>query len=149
MTDISDLSSRPHKLTIERTMVASPAVCYRAWTQEFDRWFAAPGTLLMTAEVNAPFFFETHFDGQRHPHYGRFLRLIPDELVEITWVTGDPGTKGAETVVTIELAPSGSGAQLKLTHAGFTDEEIRVGHEEAWLLGLEHLDKCMAEEEEK
>ena len=147
MTETPDLSSRPHKLTVERTMVASPAVCYRAWTQEFDRWFAAPGTLLMTAEVNAPFFFETRFDGQRHPHYGRFLRLIPDERVEITWVTGDPGTKGAETVVTIELAPSGSGTQLKLTHAGFADEEIRDGHEEAWPLGLEHLDKCMAEEE--
>ena len=147
MIENPDLSSRPLKLTVERTMVASPAVCYRAWTQEFDRWFAAPGTLLMTAEVNAPFFFETHFDGQRHPHYGRFLRLIPDERVEITWVTGDPGTKGAETVVTIELAPSGSGTQLKLTHAGFTDEEIRDGHEEAWPLGLEHLDKCMAKEE--
>ena len=145
MIEIPDQSSRPLKFTVERTMVASPAVCYRAWTQAFDRWFAAPGTLLMTAEVNAPFFFETHFDGQRHPHYGRFLRLIPDELVEITWVTGDPGTKGAETVVTIELAPSGSGTQLKLTHAGFTDEEIRDGHEEAWPLGLEHLDKCMVE----
>lgn len=145
MTETPDLSARPLQLTVERTMAASPQVCYRAWTRDFDQWFAAPGTLLMTPEVDAPFCFETHFDGQRHPHYGRFLRLIPDELVELTWVTGDPGTKGAETVVTIELVPEGTGTQLKLVHAGFTDEEIRDGHEEAWPLGLEHLDKCLAE----
>lgn len=137
-----DLTSRPLELTVERLMSASPGALYRAWTEDFDRWFAAPGTLLMTPEVDAPYFFEARFEGQRHPHYGRFLRLVPDELVEFTWVT-EAGTKGVETVVTVELKPRDDGTLLRLTHAGFADEESRDGHQEGWRVALsENLEKA-------
>jgi uncharacterized protein YndB with AHSA1/START domain len=135
-----DLSKRPHQLQVERRMNASPATLYRAWTEGFGIWFARPGSVAMTAKVGAPFFFETEYGAERHPHYGRLHRLEPDQLVELTWVTGAAGTEGAETVVTVEISPSGAGAFIKLTHAGFASEGACKQHADAWPMVLEQLD---------
>lgn len=142
-----DLSARPHRLAVERRMLLPAAALYKAWTAEFDRWFAAPGSVLMTGEVDTPFFFETEFSHspelplQRHPHYGRFLALVPDRLIRLTWLTGAVGTKGAETIVTVELIPDDSSTLLKLTHAGFPDQESMEQHRQAWPWVLEQLEK--------
>jgi uncharacterized protein YndB with AHSA1/START domain len=141
------MSAAPtHKLRVERAMRASPAALYRAWTQGFERWFAAPGSVTMTARVGAPFFFETEYKGERHSHYGRFLRLEPDRLVEMTWVTGAAGTKGAETTVTVTFEPSGAGAVAKLTHAGFYDEASCKQHADAWPQVLAQQDERIGSE---
>src|ERR1700730_4531724 len=149
-----DLSGRPLDLVAEHVFAVRAAALYEAWTRGFDRWFAAPGSVLMRAEVNAVFFFETEFKpdsqsvAQRHPHYGRFLRLIVDQLVEITWVTGPGGTDGVETIVTVELQAASdtrggplSGTRLRLTHAGFLTAAARDRHKEAWPMVLAQLEK--------
>jgi len=147
---IPDISARPYELTVVRDFAAAPPVLYQAWTTRFDRWFAVPGSVMMTPKVNAVFFFETEFKAegqstaQRHPHYGRFLRLHLDRLVELTWVTGAGGTEGAETIVTVELQPAGRVTHVSLRHAGFADEAARDRHRQAWPLVLAQLDERTA-----
>ncbi|WP_046470871.1 SRPBCC family protein [Allosalinactinospora lopnorensis] len=140
-----DLTARPHGLTVERMMKAPQEGVYRAWTEEFDAWFAEPGMIRMRAAVDEPYVFVTRHENELHPHHGRFLTLEPHRLVELTWVTGTAGTAGAETVVTVELEPSpGGGTLLRLTHTGFYDQAGVKRHENAWAQHvLPHLDDVL------
>jgi uncharacterized glyoxalase superfamily protein PhnB len=73
---------------------------------------------------------------QRHPHYGRFLELVPDALVTLTWVTGPGGTDGVETIVTARFAVAGAGTEVTVTHEGFASVEARDRHASAWPMVL-------------
>jgi len=141
---LADDGWSPVQFTVEPAMVSTPEALYRAWTEEFDRWFAAPGAIRMRAEVGEPYWFEVEHEGRRHPHYGRFLALEPGALIEQTWVSGRDGTDGTETVVTVELAPAETGTTLRLTHRGFHDEESARRHADSWPHILTHLDSVVS-----
>ncbi|KAA6439189.1 SRPBCC domain-containing protein [Dyadobacter flavalbus] len=138
-----DLSTRPYSLQAERLLAFSADVLIKAWTIQLDLWLASPASFLGKPEVNAPFYFETMHDGIRYPHYGRFLAIEQDK-VELTWVSGENGTKGTETVLTITLSAHANGTYLNLVHAGFPDETTRDKHQEAWPAILQQLEERMS-----
>lgn len=141
-----DLSMRPLHMTCEHTVGAKPSVVFAAWTSRFDCWFAQAGTVSMVPEPGRPYFFYNRDEWGRHPHYGRFLDVIENRLIEMTWMTGNgtaEGTAGAETVLRIELLPKGAATQIRLTHSGFVSEESCIGHKENWPLALQELHNAL------
>lgn len=98
-----DLTARPLGLALDRFIALPIDKLFKAWTSQFDLWFASPASFLSKVKVNAPFYFETYFKGIRNPHYGRFLKIEEPNKIEMTWITGEGGTEGAETVLTVEL----------------------------------------------
>lgn len=141
-----DHSSRPLSMTWEGFINAPPEKVYEAWTSRFDLWFAESGETLMVPEVDRPYFFYNRKDWGRSPHYGRFLELKPNQVVEMTWVTGDGhqgGTEGAETLIRVELKPKDQGTMLHFTHSGFVNQRSHDGHKENWPLAFEELEKAL------
>ncbi len=120
-------------------MKASPSLLYAAWTKGLDLWLAVPGTVLGRPGVDEPIYFDTEHDGKRNPHYGRYLRLETDRLVEFTWVTA--ATEGVETVVAVQLLKQPRGIRLRLRHSGFATPALRDLHLQVWPAVLERLDE--------
>ena len=138
-------SDNSHEVEVEQHLSSRPSEIYRAWTEQFDRWFAEPGTVVMRARVGEPFRFETVHEGTHHPHFGRFLALEPGLLVEMSWVTGRHGTDGAETVVRLEIFAAEAGSRVRLTHSGFYEAAAAIQHADAWPQVLRHLDEVLVE----
>ncbi len=54
---VPDISARPFHTSAERFIPLPANVLFDAWTTEnFGRWFAAPGTVIMQPQVNSLFF---------------------------------------------------------------------------------------------
>lgn len=141
-----DLSTRPLHMTCEHTVNAKPSEVYAAWTKRFDLWFAQAGTVSMVPEPGRPYFFYNRDEWGRHPHYGRFLEVTENRLIEMTWMTGNgtaEGTAGAETILRIELAPERAATKVRLTHSGFVSAESCTAHKENWPLALKELDEAL------
>jgi len=130
----------------EYTVHAAPGEVFTAWTNGLESWFAQAGSLSLVAEPGRPYFFYNRDEWGRHPHYGRFLEVKQNELIEMTWITGNGtavGTEGAETILRIELTSKGAATKLRLTHSGFVSKASCIGHEENWPLALKILDEVL------
>ena len=135
------LTDRPHDTRVERVMLASAEALYESFTTGWEGWFTLEGALIADPVVNGQVFFVVEHEGNRHPHYGRFLTLEPARKVEPTWVTGKDGTQGAETVLSVDLEPRAGGCALTLSHRGFYDQERADLHGKSWERILAEIDK--------
>lgn len=127
-----------HSLEVRRTIEAPPARIFDAWTtpELLTRWFAPSAdftTVVHQSDVRVGGQYRIemrHKDGASHVAVGTYRELTRPTRLSFSWRW--EGTPMAETVVTIDLMPAGSGTELILTHSGFATEPDRDEHTKGW-----------------
>ena len=133
-------------LVVTRHINASPEAVFDAWLDPkcaASLWEGADQLILDPVE-SALFYWVVTHEGERWPHYGRFLILDRAAgRIEHTWMS--PATKGLETTVAIALVPRDGGTDFRLPHAGVPDDAPGRKHQEGWTMiagaVAEHLER--------
>ena len=140
------------ELTINRTFNAPPALIFKMWTQpeHIARWWGC--TTCRSVDVRADArpggAFEavmTLADGTVHTIFGTFKEVREFTHLAFTWSwRRDDGSRGSDTVVTVDLAKDGDKTALTLHQAVFDEPDECSGHIEGWTASLDRLVECLA-----
>jgi len=80
-------------------------------------------------------------DGERHDVSGVYRQVEFPRLLSFTWAWRS--TPERESLVTIQLEPSGSGTRLVFCHERFFDQVARDNHERGWSGTFRKLDRFL------
>lgn len=131
----------PFSCTVPRTIKASPERVFRAWTDP-DRarpWLSNGGDLVLQPHPGGLFFLDMIYGDHTYPHYGRYLQVEANRLLEFTWMS--QGTEGKESIVRVDFEAEGSGTRVTLTHTGLPSEKNVKDHEGGWTELLQWLEE--------
>ena len=132
------------EVIVSRLIPAPPEKVFDVWINPKSPggpWFGAEHCILNPA-VDGLFYHAVKHENRIWPHYGRFTKLNRPRLIEHTWMS--EATKGAESVVTITLAPHGEETEFTLRHSGVPDDEMGLRHRDGWTWILSMLAEAMA-----
>lgn len=131
-------------ITVTRTFKARPERVFAAFEDpaEMARWMVQPGSTTEVQELDVreggPIAVRMSWDnGMAIDLSGTFTRVERPSLLEFTW--GMEGAEANDGVVTVALAPHGTGTELTLTHEGLTgpaQAQSRAGWN-GWFDGLQ------------
>jgi uncharacterized protein YndB with AHSA1/START domain len=120
--------TRTIAVTVERTILASPAEAFDAWLDPKipgNPWNMAD-KLLLNPTVDGLFYWAI----KGTPHYGRFTRVERPGRIEHTWMS--PYTSGLESNVTVTFQEKGKDTLMTLVHSGLPDTDGGRTHEKGW-----------------
>jgi len=125
----------------EVTMKASAERIFRALTapEERLRWWSRATHYESDLRVGGR--WESRGDakdGTTNRMFGTYLEVDPPRLLVFTW-RHHRDEFAEETIVRIELEERGEQTLVRLTHSGFTSDELRADHEEGWGVVLSWL----------
>lgn len=116
---------------------------FDAWSsgRQLAAWFAPmavrPPDVEMLFEEGGPFTIRMDLGpGGIHLTKGRFLEIVPDECIRMTWHCDAWSDPPSEVKVTFEH--DGSGTVVRVRHQRITSEQAREGQQFGW-------DACLTE----
>lgn len=135
-----------HSLHLTRTLPATPARLFDAWTcaDQLKRWTCPdPGaTVEVTIDLRVGGHYSIRMDAEGGPFtaHGAYREVDSPRRLVCTWAWKEESHPlKAETLVTVEFASVRGGTEVRLAHEGFPTPADRDGHEEGWKICLERL----------
>lgn len=130
-------------LVIDQIFNAQPEFLYDAWTQSqtLDQWFFPKQSWscysLIDLRVAGNIHVElTNTDGLVHTFKGRYLQLVPPEIIAFSWTS----LVVESSVVRIQLVPELDQTRLTLSHDGLGDSDAIQHHIRGWAGCLDQLE---------
>ena len=134
-------------IVIRRTYSATPQEVYAAWTDpELMRQFMCPEDVTfdnaqLDVRVGGKYRIVMNLpDSEKYVAYGVYKDVQPAKRLSMTW-TWEENDKAEEheTLLTIDLAPNGTGTDLTLTHEKLASQKSAEDHTHGWTSILEKL----------
>jgi uncharacterized protein YndB with AHSA1/START domain len=120
------------EIILTRVIQANSTAVYDAWLDHRrpgGPWHGST-TVTLDPRVDGLFYHAVVHEGRTWSHYGRFITLDRPRRIAHTWVS--EGTRGLESVLTIDLEPLGDRTQVTLRHAGVPDDDFGRQHRDGW-----------------
>lgn len=146
-------TSTDTEIVLERVMAFTAARLYAAWTKPaiMQKWLAPEPCSV--AEVENDLRLDGRFrivllapDENRHVLTGRYLELVPDRRVAMTWLyTGPIGfLDGMETLLEVDLVDLGNAStRLILTQRRIASQQAKAAFEADWPTCFDKLERTM------
>jgi uncharacterized protein YndB with AHSA1/START domain len=136
----------PLRLVVRRTIAASPARLFEAWTTpaQFTMWWGPKHVRCTQAEIDASvggrYRIENELpDGRVVVIAGEFLSVVPPSELVYTWRI-EPVARNAEPErVTVRFEPRGARTEVIVVHERIATQPSRDQHEAGWCGCLDGL----------
>ena len=135
-------------LRLVRTIKASPARVFEAWTRPEDmrQWSCPEGLSLADVQVDlregGAFLLDmVDPEGGHHTAFGEYREISPPHRLVYTWDWKQEDHRVGETLVTVEFNAKADGTEVVMTHEKLPSIEMRDSHHEGWSSCLERLER--------
>jgi uncharacterized protein YndB with AHSA1/START domain len=151
MTMAQPKAEEPLVLRLSRRLPAPRELVFRALTEpaELARWWGPAGFTVpeCTLDARPGGAWRTVMrspEGRDHIVSGVYREIRPPTRLVLTWAWETEGTRGHETLVTIELHEQGEATLLELHHELFESESSRDQHRHGWSSCFDCLEQALA-----
>jgi uncharacterized protein YndB with AHSA1/START domain len=122
------------RITLLTRVALPPEAVFQLWTDpgHVQYWWGGSRGRLMNLQLDArprgAFWMGVQLDGGTgYDNYGRFVELIPGEVIVADWEHGGPVSR-----LVIQLLKRGNQTEITLTHRNFPSEQARDFQLERW-----------------